>query len=292
MIEANLSKLKSGIIGEQRLFRMLESYRNHFPYKVVKDVSLDAGGKFQIDCMILTPKLIFILESKNIGGKLYFEKNPERLVRVKENGETSVLESPEIQVERNVALFNWWLEQQGLKIPVVGAFVFTSSTPPLILKGPERVTSLFPKSIFYYLHQKWNEYNDREQCLSKGDIDKLSKIIQIECKKNRFEQYPLRKSWNLDTVQIVNGVRCLKCSRIGMARLYGKWQCPACNHSDKDSHIPTLQEWFIFNKDQITNAECRDYLMITDRHLAKRLLKHENLLEFFSYKSTYYKWKW
>ena len=290
ILERKLATLKSGIIGEERLIKIIEHDQYPFPKQILRTVSLDAGGKFQTDCLILTPNVIFLFESKNISGKLSFEKNPERLVSEKETGQVAVYESPEVQVERNVTLLRWWLEERGLRMPVVGAFVLTSASHPIILNGPHRIPALFPKTIFSFINSNWHRYREKTKYLSLTELERLSVLILDESVKNRYKQFPLRESLQLGN--LINGVRCNRCSRIGMKRHYGCWECPSCGNKDKESHIFSLQEWFLFNKDTITNKECRDYLMIDDRHRAKRFLKHEKILEFGNHKGTYYKWNW
>ncbi len=115
--------------------------------------------------------------------------------------------------------------------------------------------------------------------------------MKDESNKNQYSQFPITKSMNSGHIRLIKGVRCNLCGKIGMLRSYGHWEC-SCGNKEKYAHIPTLQGWFIFNKDTITNRECRDYLMINDRHLAKRLLKHPNIIEFGHNKGTFYKWKW
>lgn len=291
-IEKKLTNMKSGQIGENRLAKIFEHYQFPFPCQVLRGISLDSRGKFQTDCLVITSNLIILLESKNISGKLYFEKNPERLVRERDDGQTDIYESPEVQVERNVILFQRWLHDRNIKITVIGSAVFTSAVHPIIVKEPQRIPILFPKSVFVYIQRMWNEHKNRTQYLSNSDLEKLSSHIRAESVKNQYVQFPLMKKWKIDkNVKLVQGVRCVKCGVIGMIRHYGYWAC-SCGHNEKDAHIPTLQEWFIFNKDTITNKECRDYLKINDRHLIKRLLKHKNILEFGNTKGTFYKWNW
>lgn len=293
-LEKKLTNMRTGQIGEERLAKVFENYQFPFCYQVLNGVSLnvEAGGKFQTDCLVITTNLIFLLESKNISGKLYFEKNPERLVRERENGQIDIYESPEVQVERNVILFKRWLDERNINIPVIGSAVFTSAVHPIIVKEPQRIPALFPKSVFVFIQKIWNEYQNRTKYLSIEGIERLSEQIRTESIKNRYNQFPVKLVWsNENKIRLINGVRCLKCGKIGMIRNYGYWVC-SCGHKDKIAHIPTLQEWFMLNKETITNKECRDYLLIEDRHLIKRLLKNENILEFGNTKGTYYKWNW
>lgn len=291
-LEKKLTTLRLGMIGENRLAKVFEYYQFPFSNQILYGVSLEAGGKFQTDCLILTTNVIFLLESKNIGGKLSFEKNPERLVSEKDNGQIAVYESPEVQVERNMIQLKWWLEERGLQIPVVGAFVFTSAVHPTIVKGPERIQALFPKTIFVYINRQWEYFREKTNYLSSTELKKLSELIRVESVKKRFKQYPLKKSLHLENINIKKGVRCENCGQVGMKWHHGNWICISCNHKDRDAHIAAIQEWFLFYKETITNRECQEYLLINDRHLIKRLLKHENILEFGNTKGAYYKWNW
>ncbi|RXT05332.1 nuclease-related domain-containing protein [Ammoniphilus sp. CFH 90114] len=70
-ITRNLKKRKRGFDGEQNLDYHL-SFLPEKDYLILTDLNLVTDGKpFQIDTLVLTPYLIFIIESKNFFGKLF-----------------------------------------------------------------------------------------------------------------------------------------------------------------------------------------------------------------------------
>lgn len=47
-----IHRLRAGVIGEERLRQVFEKYTLPFFSEVLFDVNLEAGGKFQADCII------------------------------------------------------------------------------------------------------------------------------------------------------------------------------------------------------------------------------------------------
>ncbi|MCT6925759.1 hypothetical protein [Metasolibacillus sp.] len=90
---------------------------------------------------------------------------------------------------------------------------------------------------------------------------------------------------------IKSGVRCV-CDSLAMQYKRTGWHCPNCGHRDKQAHIATLKEWFIFVKETISNREACEFLQVKDRHRTKRLLQSAGLIEVGGGRSTIYKWPW
>lgn len=151
-VEMKWKAILAGDAGEMRLRRLFDNYC--IAKNVLFDISLHAVGKFQIDCLVVTDRFLLVLESKNITGELSFEENPTRLVRVRE-GIATTFESPEVQLERNMHLLQQWLIQHDIKIPVIGAIAWTTSSYPLIIKSPKRQPLLFLSMIpTFYAQQQ------------------------------------------------------------------------------------------------------------------------------------------
>lgn len=288
-IEKIVLTMQAGQNGEKRLAHIFSHYTWDFHHQVVFDVNLQAGGKFQTDCVVITGKCVYVLESKNISGALRFEQNPQRLVRERESGTVDVFESPEVQVERNVMLLERWLAEHGICLPVIGAIVFTSAVHPHVIVGPKSIPSLFPKTIPVFLQQAWAATS--REYLTCEEIDKVAALLEKQRTLHKYHPYPLTKRMNLTVGHIRPGVYCLNC-RIVMRLVKKAWSCPSCACVEHDAHVRTLKEWFMFVKNTLTNAEACWFLQVGDRHRMKRLLKSAELIVEGTKKGTVYKWPW
>lgn len=68
---------KAGAGGEERVDELLSFFEPNYPFVVIQDLSLPDRG--QIDTIIITQDRLFILEIKNMGGKLRHQTNPSVL---------------------------------------------------------------------------------------------------------------------------------------------------------------------------------------------------------------------
>ncbi|MEC1180797.1 nuclease-related domain-containing protein [Metasolibacillus meyeri] len=284
-VEMKWRAIQAGHAGEARLRRLFDNYR--LAKDILFDISLQAVGKFQIDCLIVTERFLFILESKNITGELSFEENPARLVRVRD-GITSTFESPEVQLERNMYLLKQWLMQHGIEIPIIGAVVWTASGYPLIVKSPKRLPLLFLSMVPTFYAQQQARF---PKILTKDDCERLVALLQAESERYKFVRYPLFPRWQVKVHEVKSGVRCV-CGSFAMRYKRASWYCSRCGHQDKQAHIATLKEWFMFVKETISNRETCELLRVKDRHIAKRLLQSANLVAVGTKRATVYKWRW
>ncbi|WP_042470163.1 nuclease-related domain-containing protein [Bacillus ndiopicus] len=283
--EMKWKAMQAGDAGEAQLRILLENYQ--LTEHVLFNVSLQASGKFQIDCIVVTGGFVLVLESKNIAGELSFEENPTRLVRVR-NGVVTTFESPEIQLERNMQLLRQWLTRHQISIPVIGAVVWTTSSYPLIMKSPKHLPMMFLSTVPTFFTQQQAHF---PKILTKEDCSELTKLLVEENERCKFSRYPLFPRWQTKVLSIKQGVRCV-CGSFAMQRNKSSWHCEVCGIYDKRAHIATLKEWFIFVKDTISNREACYLLGIESRHIAKRLLKSAGLIETGGGRSIVYKWPW
>ncbi|WP_332647488.1 nuclease-related domain-containing protein [Lysinibacillus sp. 54212] len=289
-IEGKVHALLAGTAGEQRLEEIFNKYTLPFPYKVLFNVNLTSHAYFQIDCLLVSPKFLLVLESKNISGQLSFDENPDWLIRVRENGTVDVFESPEVQVARNKWLLQEWLIARGYDIPVFGAIVWTTGSLPNMIKSPKSTQSLFVKSVPTFVLKVWESYE--RVALHDTELSSLIAMIKHESKRAMYVPFPIAPRWNIRSTELLFGIRCLQCNRIGMTRYHRGWICNRCDNYDKEAHKVAIQEWFVLLKETMTNRECREFLQIDDRYLAKRLLKSCDVIEIGTTKGTVYKWNW
>lgn len=102
-IEQDIKRVKNGIYGEDAL--MFELKNSHIPMYILHDVFFENNGlKTQIDYIIVTRKLILIIECKNLYGNITVD-NQGNFIRAVHNGRNYVKEgiySPITQNQRHL----------------------------------------------------------------------------------------------------------------------------------------------------------------------------------------------
>jgi hypothetical protein len=130
-IKAKIRILRSGYNGE----KVINHHIGQIPYQkyhIFHDLRLPIGiTYFQIDALLLSPKLILILDGKNHSGTLRFEKNQ----MIQEYLDTrEVYENPISQVNRHKILLKYWLEKYHISfIPIESYVVVTKSSTEIII---------------------------------------------------------------------------------------------------------------------------------------------------------------
>ena len=179
---------------------------------------------------------------------------------------------------------------RGYDVPVFGAIVWTTGSPPYMIKSPKSTQSLFVKSVPTFVLKVWE--SSERVALQDTELSSLITMIKNESKKAMYVPFPIAPRWNISASQLQFGIRCLQCNRIGMTRYHRGWICKRCGNYSKEAHKVAIQEWFVLLKETMTNKECREFLQIEDRYLAKRLLKSCDVIEIGTTKGTVYKWNW
>lgn len=286
LIHSKMNMAKAGIHGEMKMDEVFSKYSFPFDYVVLHDVSLKSNGIFQIDTLFITQFFAVILESKNISGKLSFKQNPLQLQRVNEENNVDFMESPEVQVERNKYMLEEWLSAQGVTIPVYGAIVLTNANA-MVIEPSSKFPTLLHKTIPNYLRniERLNKY------LHANEMYALAKKI-VE-KNQLYFPYPMCRRWGIDPEDLLTGVRCEKCHKLGMAKRKGGWHCLQCNYVDRLAHEKAIKEWFILIGDSMNNRQCRYFLQLQSHHTASRLLRSMKLEKIGTSRNTLkYIWKW
>ncbi|MFF2754716.1 nuclease-related domain-containing protein [Psychrobacillus sp. NPDC058041] len=282
VINSKMLSTKAGIIGETVVEAIFEKYQFPFNYRVLHDVSLISNGKFQLDTLFISPYCAVILECKNIVGELSFENDPPCLTRKLQNSQEDTFESPEVQVDRNMYLLQEWLKERGIRIPVRGVIVF-SSTKSKIVKPPNHTEVIYASSIPVLLRN----LKTHKDYLSVAQMDYLAE--QIVQDNQTYFPYPMCPKWGIDPTDLITGVQCGNCSRYGMIRIKRTWLCPGCSYKDLDAHINSVKEWFMLIGDQLSNSECRRFLHIQQHQTVTRILQSMGLTIVGEGKATKYK---
>ncbi|MYL36265.1 NERD domain-containing protein [Halobacillus litoralis] len=231
----------------------------------------DGTHHFQIDCLVVTPSLLIILEVKNIGGELFFNQRFHYLERKWEE-DHSTFADPVIQVGRHTRqlrkLLNLW---QIPHVPIYGLVVNSHPAARIdtddddlenvirIETLPEKISTLVEGSI---------------PILNASPMNRLTTHL-LTNHESYFYDYV--KCFKLEKEDFKKGVFCPKCSSLPMKRMHGRWKCVNCAHLSKSAHVDALEDYSLLIEDRITNQSARDFLLISSPTSVKKLLQSMNL---------------
>ncbi|KGX86342.1 nuclease-related domain-containing protein [Pontibacillus litoralis] len=266
----------AGYAGERALNYPLSLLR-FSPHFVFFDLRLQNANLsfFQMDCVVITPYVAIIIESKNVAGDVYFDHRFRQMIRKDQDG-TMAMPDPIEQVEGQRLQLLEWLDQRGYpRVPVEKLVVMTNRNAVLrssdshedALKYVVRLDFLTSK-----LEQILVPYIER--ILPKKESTQLCDDFLAQHK----EYFPsILPPFHLTQDDIVKGVICVACGAVPMARCYGKWQCPACQATSKKAHLSALKDYALLIRSWIFNYEAQQFLQIDSRHTVKRLMQGAHL---------------
>lgn len=269
-IEEEYRRYWAGYQGELSLNYDL-SFLHEQDYYIFHDLRLQHENHyFQIDILLLSASFALIIEVKNYAGTIFFDRTIKQLIQTK-NGIEKGFPDPILQVQKQRVLFEKWLtSQKFLTLPLESIVVITN--PYTIIKCnpgnvevPHKV--IHRNSLLLKIEQL--EYKFPQPQLQQKELKKLSKFM---VKQHIPHQPNLLETYAISPVNLLKGVYCPQCSFLPMERKKSKWHCPKCFHTDKNSHIKSIQDYFLLIKTSINSRECSDFLQLSSRKASVRIL--------------------
>ncbi|SDQ13702.1 nuclease-related domain-containing protein [Virgibacillus salinus] len=267
-------KEKAGYDGEKNVDYKLSTYPQ-------KDLIVFQGIRlpnppfyFQIDTLILTRNLIYILEVKNYQGKFQYDSKLQQLTQ-EVDGKATAYKDPILQAEAQKTHLQQWLEKHGIyNVPIETLVVI--AFPSTIIENIHQDPEVYKKIIHSEsLHQHLNRLSEThtKNILTAATIRKLTKALL-------HEDQPLHTNildfHNLSDQHLIKGVPCEKCNHSSMLRLYKKWLCPKCKATAVKAHERKILDYFLLHGDTISNKQCRELLQVGPR-TAYTILNSMNL---------------
>lgn len=264
-VKNSLNNTKAGYGGEERLDEALEFFDPPYPHRIIQDFSLGEEFKIQVDTVILTQSCIFLLEIKNIAGKIEFKQNPSALHSISATGEIKSYKSPITQMNETALRMNKFLKTLGCPLPVANVIIIAH--PSQIVEGaPQNVRVLAAGEVNVHL----SEMKLPKPILSIEELHQLGQRLVAVHKE--YQPFPLAPKFQIDPSEIENGVFCPRCILGKMGRTQRAWECETCRLVSQDAHTTALQDWFMLIKSTINTAECRDFIGLKSLDAAKRFL--------------------
>lgn len=258
-----LQQAEAGDNGEQFIMRQLEKLSHVFGMKVLHNVAIQKPVPMQLDVVIITPLEVIIVESKNIRGHIQLKMKPRQMIRVLDNGERSIFNHPEIQLEEYVYNLSEFFNRHQVKVKVEGIVIFPFNNATIDYEDGQ-----FPVLVLRELSNYLRQRN------SNNPLVDSRKIIQLLLQHHQpFTPFPLCNYYKIDPKYIKPGVICPNCQFDQLRREQFKWFCPQCQHQDVKAHVQALHDYSLLISNQIINQQAQRFLCLPNRHHVKRMLQ-------------------
>lgn len=268
-IVEDLRKREAGFAGEENFDRHINEFRPSYPFGLLQDVCLKQDGVFfQMDSLLITPANIIIFEIKNLAGKIIVKANPTQFIQF--NGERKVIRNPITELDRKKIFLNRWLEERGINLSIK-TMVGLAFTNELFIEEETGTTIAFTHEIPILLY---NSALGIEK-IGRREISKIASALNSG--HQEYNPFPLAPAMDIPKQDILQGVICPKCDRLGMKWQKRKWTCTVCTYRAADCHEQSIDDWFYLIDKQITNSDFQIFGCIEDRHVSKRLLQKYGL---------------
>lgn len=256
--------VKAGFSGEGKVTKYLQEALLTPKFKIYRNIILD---NTQIDVIVVTPKLICILEVKNMVGEFYFDARTKQFFRIID-GNKEGMKNPELQLQRAVKSLQARLHRKEIDMPVCGLIILASRAG-IVIEHP----TLFPAIPIDAMCDALEQLESISQKLmTNKELKKVDHIFKREVIAVHDKE--LLDRLGIERTEVIPGVRCIACSSVGMKRIYSTWVCGSCGCKDKEAHMATLQEYQLLFGREITSRGVKWWLGIDDKYLTSRLLKH------------------
>lgn len=271
--EAEFAKNFAGHKGEAALDYYLNGLIGK-DYYIFHDIRLPRDDQsnyyFQIDCLVVHPKFIVLLEVKNLMGNLYFDHQFDQIIRTKD-GVDDTFSDPVNQVELQRQHLTKWLGKNKFPIIPIQTFVVVTNSKSYIRISPKYGTKANKIIRGNELINKLDEYSyhSGDITLVKKDLIKLSKQIMRDHTLNNID---ILKLFKIQKNEIITGVACPLCKKFSMLRTYGNWFCSSCQKKSKGAHNKAIQDYALLFGETAKNKELREFLHIDSRTSLKKLM--------------------
>ncbi|EMR07921.1 Nuclease-related domain protein [Bhargavaea cecembensis DSE10] len=284
-IEAILYRKKAGRVGEEAVEQTLSEMIFPEGTHVFRNASLliRKGYRVEIDVLILTPSFALVLEVKNIAGTLFFNEEEGKTVRIRENGQADEFDCYVHQLDRQISGLNQFLASHQISLPIYGAVVLANQNT-VVKKRPVTFPLLYRKQ----LARHFRSLRSDNPILSAVTVNQLSRLFGPRVEEQ--QEQPLCMERDLSPLMFRRGVLCLQCNQRILAYQGRGWYCRTCEIPGREAVRQAVEDRLILINLEITNKQCREFLMIGHSSQATRILKSLELNKFGEPPGTsYYK---
>ena len=287
MIEKDLRLWLKGYYGERNVAYYL-SFLADNEYYIFHGLRIKDKSFFQMDLVLISAKLVLIIEVKNISGKLKFTKGLDQMKREYNNLEEG-MDNPIQQVKRHHLQFNNWLKVHQFKGIPVEHLVVISKTSTIVETTADN-HQIFQKII--YAESLLDKIKELEEKYQKPRITKNTLNLLSDTLLNAHQIYipDILQKYQLSHTDLIPGVQCTntKCECYPMEYISAAWHCNICKETSKIAHLPAVSDYFLLYSPTITRKQFADFLQIDSPIKARYLLLALNLLSTGQKRGTKY----
>lgn len=235
---------------------------------VFRNVSMMIRKGFQIelDILVLTSNFALVLEVKNIAGSLIFNEEERKTVRIRENGQIDEFDCYIHQLDRQISGFQQFLSMHGFSLPVSGAIVLSNQNTVV-----KKRSSTFPLLYRKQLARHVRTLQSSIQVHASHHTHQLTRLIRSRVKDHH--ERPLFEKMNLTPLLFRRGVLCLHCNQRIHTHQGRGWYCRICKLPGSEALRQAVEDRLLLISEEITNKQCREFLMIRHPAQATRILK-------------------
>ncbi|BDH60546.1 nuclease [Lysinibacillus sp. PLM2] len=235
-----------------------------YNYETVNEV----GNTHQIDTIMLSPNFIFIVEIKNISGKIDYDEEKRQFTNTKEDDRKEVYSNPVDQVERHTRLITRMMDLVGIQLPVESAIVFSNTSTTIGLM-PKRIPSFHLSGLYSHMTMLFKKHS--KQAVSIKEMNVLKDFLLESLKRERWKP-------NIDKQKLLNGAICEQCNQQTiMTYSNGRFICPKCNTKSKEILLKSLNDYRLLFSPWISNRAFKQFFNIASSKTSYKLLKSLNL---------------
>jgi hypothetical protein len=263
-VEEKIRILKSGYQGELTVKYYLGLMPNE-NYHIFYGLRLPIEeSHFQIDALLLSPKIIIPLEAKNYSGTLTIDK----LQLTQEvNQSKNIYQNPLDQSNRHVILLKYFFEKYKVPIiPIENRVVFSKPSSEIIIGQGYTEAEKKVCKAGDLLHK----IGEIERYYKRDYIDQaaVKRIKTLFLKKHSPLNSSILQMFGLYERDILTGVHCPNCLFLPMEYNRKSWICPQCNTISKDAFLQTIRDYFLLINPSITNSELCRFLQLPSPRVA------------------------
>ncbi|WP_413302798.1 nuclease-related domain-containing protein [Bacillus sp. 1P10SD] len=266
-IEEKRIILSSGYRGE----KTLKYYLSLLPpkqYHIFQGLRLPIGDTFfQMDAVLFSTKLGFIIEGKNFSGDILIEKH--QLTQTF-NETVKIYSNPLDQVNRHKILLNNFFDKHQIPLtPIENLVSFTNQSASLqITQGYNEAQKRICKADNLLMKIIEHSKGYKQDCIDQKTISRMKKLLLNKHTPLRID---IIQTYGINKNNIITGVRCPICLFTPMDYKGRHWECPSCKILSKDAHLKDIKEYFLIFGPTITNLELREFLHLPSTRAATYL---------------------
>lgn len=274
-MKQDAAKRHKGFNGEKRVDFHIEKLRHHFV--ILQDISLEIHGyDFQIDSLVISDHAFYPIEIKNFNGKITFNTIFDQFTRTIDGQETGY-RNPITQVESTTRLLNRWLYVRGIDNISLSPFVAISEPSTIIDVIGDAGNVAKTVGHGEHIPEKIKQIDEKLKSRLEKKIDKLKLGKSILTASKELDIDTLSK-YGVRSMDVKPGVQCPQCNWLGMEREFGTWKCKRCHYKSKDAHKKAIDDYVLLIKPWMTNTDCMEFLKISSRSVATRILQSSGLV--------------